>query len=133
MSELLTVQQIRELFDQRKRAIEDVEMSLPGLEILDSQLAVKELSPAEAEHVDKLAMKNGETSQSREWAALICKALVTRIEPHQRIFSDKDVEHVSKYGATILMPLVLQIRQHSKLNVDAIEDMKKNLKKTPES
>jgi hypothetical protein len=132
MSQLLTASELRQLFDQRKKNIEFVDVELPGLPILNGQLAIQELSPAQAEHADKLAEKDGKASQAREMAALVCKALVSRAEPHARIFSDKEVQHVSGYGMTVLLPLVLQIRKHSKLDQDAIEEVKKSLTPKPE-
>lgn len=123
----------RALLFQRKLACKDVDWSIPGLPELDNQLAVLELGANQTGLSAQWATKpNGTVDNILAMASSVVLALVMR-DTKERVFTDNDVEMVSMFGASVLRPLSELIVQVSGLDPNALEEAKKNLKKTQES
>lgn len=120
----------RVLLFKRKLKYEDYELSIPGVPELDGQLGLLELTAAATMQVDKLSKnEDGESEESLQLAGMVAQSLVMR-ETKERIFSDNDIEAVSGFGLSVLVPLSQRIKAMSGLDEDALELAKKNLKKT---
>lgn len=120
----------RALLFQRKLAELPVEFSIPGISELDNQLSVLELGADQLSLAAKLAETPNGPDKMLATAASVCLSLVMR-ETKERIFSDTDVEAVSKFGMTVLLPLSKLVDQVSGLSPSAVEDAKKNSSTTP--
>ncbi len=125
--------QARALLFQRKLQEIPVDISLPGLEELDNQLSVLEMTGADTTNASKLVEgPDGKVDGMAQTAAVICKALILR-KTKERIFTDNDIEVVVHFGLTILTPLSQAVAKASGGGVTAIEAAKKNLSTTPVS
>ena len=125
--------QARALLFQRKLQEFPVDISLPGLEELDNQLSVLEMTGADTTNANKLVEgPDGKADGMAQTAAVICKALILR-ETKERIFTDNDIEAVVHFGLTILTPLSQSVAKASGGGVTAIEAAKKNSSTIPVS
>lgn len=121
----------RTLLFQRKLASKDIDWSIEGVEGLDGQLAVIELTEDQIAHCADLAKQpDGSVSNAIAGAAAICKALVLR-ETKERILSDNDAQAVSTWGHSVLGPLNTLVNEVSQLTQEAVEKAKKTLSIVP--
>jgi hypothetical protein len=118
--------QAREMFLARKRLTQDLTDTLPGLEDLTGQLAIKELTAAETTHVDELSKdENDKSSDALQMAGLIAKCLVFKADG-QRLFEDNDIQALSELGLSVLTPIATKAAKLSGLDMKALDDAKKN-------
>jgi hypothetical protein len=121
----------RALFFQRKLAIVPLTDSLLGLEQLDGQLSVMELTAAAASRADKLAKtSDGIADEALQLGATVALSLVMS-DTKERVFSDADIEGVAAFGMTVLKPISMKIKEVSGLLTPAeVETAKKNSSQT---
>ena len=125
-NEPLNEEQVRAAFLNRPKKRVPFEESIEGLEQLDGQLAIQELSAAATTHVELLAkQRDGEADEALMLAGIVAKALVLR-RTHNRIFKDTDIQAVSEFGLSILKPLSEKIAEVSGISPDALTNAKKN-------
>jgi hypothetical protein len=118
--------QAREKFLARKQRTIDLADSLPGLEELDGQLALRELTAAQTTQIDRLSKDaNDKSDEGLQMAGLVAKSLIFRADG-ERIFEDNDIQALSELGLSVLTPIATKVAKLSGLDMKALEDAKKN-------
>jgi hypothetical protein len=123
----------RQLMMNRKNRKVPVPFSLPDLEELDGHLAIMEVPADELQEMTAMAeVPGGKVDNILAAAASIVRTLIL-IDTSERIYDDKDVGTVAKFGSLVLKPLSDMAADVNGLSPDAVEKAKKNLVKTPGS
>jgi hypothetical protein len=128
----LTREQIREKLLNFKKKTVDFIGSLPGLEELNGELAIRELSAADTSAISGMAKSEDGYQDHLDVAGTVARGLVHR-ETKERIFSDLDMEAVAEFGLSVLRPIVEEIKKISGLNPTVVADAKKNSQPTPKA
>jgi hypothetical protein len=131
----------RAAFFNRKVQKRKVNFSLPGLEMWDGKLAVKELTARDVRIINKLSTTEDGKDAITSQAAGICRALIID-ETAERIFGDNDIDAVAGngnpddgvgaeapvdgFGSFVLKALGDLIGDLSGMSFDAVETWKKN-------
>nr|BBH90136.1 hypothetical protein KTC_48870 [Thermosporothrix sp. COM3]BBH90201.1 hypothetical protein KTC_49520 [Thermosporothrix sp. COM3]BBH90266.1 hypothetical protein KTC_50170 [Thermosporothrix sp. COM3] len=118
--------EIRAKFFNRRLKVQDLEVTLPGLEELDGQLALRELTAKEVVQAERLSKDETGRNEALEAAAFVTYSLITR-EGKEQIFSEQDIDGVAGFGMSVLTPIAEKIRELSAIDAD---ETQKNLKQT---
>lgn len=119
-------EEIRAAFMNRPLQTLDLNATLPGLEQLEGQLSLQELTAETAVQSETLGQTNTETpDKALQLGATIIAALITR-DTKERVFADADVQFVANFGLSVITPIATQIAELSGTTVDALANAKKN-------
>jgi hypothetical protein len=130
----MTKDQIRERMMNFGKQVVDFNGKLPpGLEDLEGELAIRELSAADTSDVNDIATVNGKYSSALDIGVSVARGLVTRSVPHERIYSDLDAQTLSELGFSMLKPIAMQIKKLSGLTEDSLASAKKNSPQKPQA
>jgi hypothetical protein len=128
----LNEEEVRTLFFNRKKKIINFEGSLPGLEMLDGNLALQELTGAAARHAKLLATTKDGEDPILLGAASIIKSLILR-KSGNRIFKDTDIQGVCDFGLSVINPIGEQIQALSGATPQAVQEAKDDFLQTDNS
>ena len=129
----------RALLFNRKLQEKPVIFSIPGVEELDGELSMLELSAPELKQCEKLSEgSDGEADEILMMAAVVVKSLIMR-DTKERVYSDTDMgmidaatgkgSGVAAFGLTVLKPLSDLASEASGIGVDLLAEAKEKLKK----
>lgn len=112
------------------KRLQKIEHSFPGLEDLDGELGVVELSAKDIEEVQTLSVGPDGTPQDTLMAAgMVARGLVL-YDTKERIFTDNDLSIIAALGLSVFSVFSDQVAKASGLDVNALEAARKNLPTT---
>lgn len=121
-------EQVRKRFLERKKLVAELGLSLPGLEDLDGEIGIMELSATDIEDIEKLSQVNGESNDKLEAAATLVKGLVM-LDSRDHVFDERELNLVAGFGLSLLTPINMLIRGISGITEEQREAIKAQLKK----
>ena len=121
-----SAQEARALLFNRKLQEKPVIFSIPGVEELDGELSMLELTGTELKQAEKLADTPDGADEIKMMAGVVAKSLIMR-ETKERLFSDNDIDTVAGFGLVALKPLSDLASETSGIGIDLLADAKKKL------
>lgn len=121
-------EQVRKRFLERKKLVAELGLSLPGLEDLDGEIGIMELSATDIEDIEKLSQVDGASNDKLEAAATLVKGLVM-LDSRDHIFDERELNLVAGFGLSLLTPINMLIRGISGITEEQREAIKAQLKK----